>query len=139
MSQLIGNIVSGATLLRKIKEAGADKAEYTFQHEQLESSLPLNALKQWQEEVEAWERDPSKSNPFEQMVTSAYKTSRASFRKTDNFLTAPTIAAVRRELAEQEAKLLAAGQDYTQDSSVSPSIFISSALEIEAEQYVYLY
>ena len=47
--------------------------------------------------------------------------------------------AVRRELAEQEAKLLAAGQDYTQDASVSPSVFISSGLEIEAEQYVCLY
>ena len=70
MSQL--NTVLGATLLRKIKEAGADKAEYRFQHEQLESSLPIDVLKQWKKEVEAWERDPSKPNPFEQMVTSMY-------------------------------------------------------------------
>lgn len=44
------------------------------------------------------------------------------------------MVAVRRELAEQEAKLLAAGQDYAQDHGVSPSIFISTGLEIETEQ-----
>jgi hypothetical protein len=76
MPKLTGSTVSGATLLRKIKEAGADRAEYTFQHKQLESSLPTNALKQWQEEVEAWERDLSRPNPFEQTVTSQYNFSR---------------------------------------------------------------
>ncbi|KAM6493722.1 hypothetical protein JOM56_010083 [Amanita muscaria] len=104
------------TLLRKVKEAGADKAEFTSQHDQLESSLPPDALRQWKEEVEAWERDPSSSNPFEQTIMT------------------PTMVAVRHELAEQEAKLLAAGQDYTQDASVSPSVFISTSLEIEGEQ-----
>ena len=39
-----------------------------------------------------------------------------------------------RDLAEHEAKLLAAGQDYTQDANVSPSIFILTGLEIEAER-----
>jgi hypothetical protein len=44
------------------------------------------------------------------------------------------MVATRRELAEHEGKLLAAGQDCTQDPSVSPSVFISTGLEIEAEQ-----
>lgn len=44
------------------------------------------------------------------------------------------MVAVRRELAEQEAKLLATGQDYAQDTSISPNVFISTGLEIETEQ-----
>jgi hypothetical protein len=44
------------------------------------------------------------------------------------------MVAIQRELAEQEAKLLAAGQDYAQDHSVLLSIFISTGLEIETEQ-----
>lgn len=49
------------------------------------------------------------------------------------------MVSARRELAEEEAELLAAGHDYAQDASVSPSIFISTGLEIETEQYVSLY
>ena len=63
--------ISGATLLRKIKDASADKWEFKFQHEELESSLPPDVLKQWRKEAEAWERDPSSSNPFEQTVANS--------------------------------------------------------------------
>ena len=47
---------------------------------------------------------------------------------------APTQAAVRHELSEQEGKLLAAGQDFSLDADVSPSLFISMGISIEAEQ-----
>ena len=48
----------------------------------------------------------------------------------------PTQAAVRRQLAEEEAKDLAAGKDFTLDDRVSPSVLISTGLDLEAEQYV---
>ena len=48
----------------------------------------------------------------------------------------PTQAAVRRQLAEEEAKDLAAGKDFTLDDRVSPSVLIAAGLDLEAEQYV---
>jgi hypothetical protein len=48
----------------------------------------------------------------------------------------PTQAAVRRQLAEEEAKNLAAGNDFTLDDKVSPSVLIATGLDLEAEQYV---
>ena len=47
---------------------------------------------------------------------------------------APTQAVVRCELSEQEGRLLAAGQDFSLDADVSPSLFISMGMSIEAEQ-----
>jgi hypothetical protein len=49
----------------------------------------------------------------------------------------PTQAAVRRQLAEDEAKDLAAGKDFTLDDKVSPSVLIAAGLDLEAEQYIY--
>ena len=50
----------------------------------------------------------------------------------------PTQAAVRRQLAEEEAKDLAAGKDFTLDDKVSPSVLIAAGLDLEAEQYILL-
>jgi hypothetical protein len=41
---------------------------------------------------------------------------------------------MRRELTEQEAKLLVAGQDFSLDNEVSPSSFMAIGIDIEAEQ-----
>lgn len=41
---------------------------------------------------------------------------------------------VRRELSEQEGKLLAAGQDFSLDVEVSPSLFIAAGIDLEAEK-----
>ena len=48
----------------------------------------------------------------------------------------PTQAAVRRQLAEDEAKDLASGKNFTLDDTVSPSVLIAAGLDLEAEQYV---
>jgi hypothetical protein len=39
-------------------------------------------------------------------------------------------------LAEEEAKDLAAGLDFTLDDKVSPSVLIAAGLDLEAEQYI---
>ena len=41
---------------------------------------------------------------------------------------------VHCELSEQEARLLAAGQDLPVDAEVSPSSFVAIGIGIEAEQ-----
>lgn len=52
------------------------------------------------------------------------------------FWVVPTQAAVQRELAEAEALDLATGKDFTLDTDVSPSVLVSSGLDLEAEQCV---
>jgi len=66
-----------------------------------------------------WEADPSKPNPFEITVTG------------------PTLANVRRQLVEDEAKDLAEGRDSTLDSRVSLFVLISEGIDLEAEQCVH--
>lgn len=51
-------------------EASTNMAEFVIAHQQLESTLrehPM-VLKEWNDEVVAWEKDPSKPNPFEREV-----------------------------------------------------------------------
>ncbi|RDB15508.1 hypothetical protein Hypma_004165 [Hypsizygus marmoreus] len=67
-------------------------------------------------EVEAWENDPSQPNPYDVRVA------------------VPTQAAVRRTMAEAEARDLATGQDVALDVNVTPSVLIATGLDLEAEQ-----
>lgn len=48
----------------------------------------------------------------------------------------PTQSAVRRQLAEDEAKDITKGQDFTLDDKVSPLVLIATGMDLEAEQYV---
>ena len=117
-----------------MKDAGSDMAEYVQQHQDLESSLPSDVLVKWGLQVEAWEADPSLLNPFEQVIISKSHGSILNWEMRSNSIQAPTQAAVRRELSEQEGRLLAAGQDFSVDAEVSPSSFVAIGIGIEAEQ-----
>ncbi|KAF8875708.1 hypothetical protein BD779DRAFT_1613396 [Infundibulicybe gibba] len=108
----------GVTLMRRLKAAATDMTEYAISHKDLEASLPTASLSLWQEELDAWEDDPTVRNPFE--VTS----------KT------PTQASARRELSEAEARDLIVGKDVSLDENMSPSVLISSGMDLEAEQRV---
>lgn len=62
----------GHSLLKKIMDVAMHMAKYTIAHHQLESTLiDPNILKEWTEEIEAWENDPTKPNPFEHEVKGA--------------------------------------------------------------------
>ena len=45
-------------------------AEFVIAHQQLESTLQEHpaVLKEWNDEVVAWEKDPLKPNPFEREI-----------------------------------------------------------------------
>ncbi|KAF9467072.1 hypothetical protein BDZ94DRAFT_1329986 [Collybia nuda] len=96
--------------------ATSDVVDHVLAHRELESSLPQDTVREWTATVVAWETDPLMPNPFEVRVE------------------VPTQAAVRRDLAEAEARDLASGKDFTLDNNISPSVFISSGLDLEAEQ-----
>ncbi|KDR84201.1 hypothetical protein GALMADRAFT_56241, partial [Galerina marginata CBS 339.88] len=106
----------GASLRRKLISAATDMAELTIAHNELSSTLPQPTLLLWTQQVEAWEKDPKQPNPFESEVTG------------------PTQAAVRKELAEEEARNIASGRDDALDDKVSPSVLIAAGIDLEAEQ-----
>ncbi|KAF8166405.1 hypothetical protein BJ912DRAFT_1025886 [Pholiota molesta] len=107
----------GASLLRKIMAAARDMAEHIIAHRQLESTLSQDDIDEWLLAVEAWESDSSKPNPFETTVSG------------------PTQAAVRRQLAEDERRLLEQGRDFSLDDRVTPSVLISMGIDLENEHY----
>ena len=70
---------TGLSLLRKIKEALPQRAEHVHNFNQLESVIDPSQLATWRAEIEAWETDNSKPNPFEpREKCELYHTSQAS-------------------------------------------------------------
>ncbi|RXW11706.1 hypothetical protein EST38_g14149 [Candolleomyces aberdarensis] len=106
----------GDSLLRKLTAAATDLPEQAISHRELKDVLDKSMLALWKTEVEVWERDPSMPNPFDIKVDK------------------PTQAAVRRQLAEEERKMLDSGQDFSLDDKTSQSGLISMGLDIEANQ-----
>ncbi|KAG1875869.1 hypothetical protein C8R48DRAFT_745561 [Suillus tomentosus] len=108
----------GRVLLCKIKEAIKAKTEHHHALTELEESikqsdLGVASLTNWTNEVLAWELDHSNPNPFESRVT------------------ATTQAAVRLELLMQDAQDLEDRSSVSLHSDVTPSILISTGLDIE--------
>ncbi|KAG1834036.1 hypothetical protein DFJ58DRAFT_735912 [Suillus subalutaceus] len=81
-----------------------------------ESELGASLLAKWRDEIEAWEMDHTKSNPFERHVDTM------------------TQAAVRLELMKQDAKELEDGTFVSLHSEVSHSILISTGIDLEHAQ-----
>jgi hypothetical protein len=125
----------GATLLRKILSAATDMAEHCIAHEELNSTLLPTTVALWTEQVEAWEDDPTCPNPFE-MTAQGTNESYNICHSSSYLSLGPTQAAVRRQLAEDEASTSATGKDFTLDEKVTPSVLIMTGIDIEAEQYV---
>lgn len=101
--------------------ATSNVAEHVIAHQELEATIEPEKLQVWTEAMLAWESDPSSPNPYEVAV------------KT------PTQAGVRRQLAEEEERALAAGIDVALSDEVSPSSLIAMGIDLEGEQYVHLF
>jgi hypothetical protein len=111
---------TGDSLLKKMVTATSDVAEHVIAHQELEATIEPQKLQDWTEAMLAWESDSSNPNPYEVAV------------KT------PTQARVRRQLAEEEERALAAGVDVALSDEVSPSSLIAMGIDLEGEQYVHL-
>ncbi|KAG0696381.1 hypothetical protein DFH29DRAFT_1004599, partial [Suillus ampliporus] len=92
------------------------KREHCAALDELEGTIQPVLLDEWRLEVEAWEEDNTKPNPFDSRVASI------------------TQAAVRAQLMELEVQELEAGNDCSLHADVSPSIPISSGIELEDQQ-----
>ncbi|KAG2340636.1 hypothetical protein BDR05DRAFT_1032843 [Suillus weaverae] len=109
----------GHTMLRKMKDALPEQQNHHEALDDLEEGLRGEysaALAQWREQVEAWECDPSKPNPFE--------------RKAETV----TMASVRLELARDDQNDIQTGTCLALHEDCTPSVLISTGLELKEQQ-----
>ncbi|KAG1886404.1 uncharacterized protein F5891DRAFT_1132498 [Suillus fuscotomentosus] len=109
----------GHAMLYKIKNALPERENHREAFEDLNDGLRGEygaALKQWREQVEAWEYDPTQPNPFE--------------RKAETV----TMASVRLELAKEDESDLRTGTCLALHEDCTPSVLISTGLELEEQQ-----
>ncbi|KAG1845269.1 hypothetical protein C8R48DRAFT_750776 [Suillus tomentosus] len=82
-----------------------------------EASLATDELAKWRKDIEAWEADHLQPNPFESRATATM-----------------TQAAVRLALSMAEAAEIERGSNMSLHDDISPSVLISSGLELEDQQ-----
>ncbi|KZT04662.1 uncharacterized protein LAESUDRAFT_657482, partial [Laetiporus sulphureus 93-53] len=104
------------SMLTKITNAIEEHSTHVAAFHELSAALPTEHVTEWTEAVTAWERDPSKPNPFQ--------------------ITQSTItqASVRLQLVEEDAAQLRDGEASAVHDTISPSMVIMSSLELEKLQ-----
>ncbi|KAK0478031.1 hypothetical protein EDD18DRAFT_1322729 [Armillaria luteobubalina] len=110
------NVLQGDTLLCKIKDAVPKASDHEDRFERFMASLPQGDVAKWTTMVEAWEMDRNKPNPFAQTVAS----------KTE--------AAMRLQLAREDAQDEIAGLDGDTLHTTSPKSMISQGIQLESSQ-----
>lgn len=109
-------------------------AEHKNLHTDLEKTLDQDILLEWGHQVQAWEHDRSNPNPFEHTRKGMNPTLCFIDFQLINVTSGPSLAAVRRQLAEEEAQK----KSFSLDEVVTPSVLISSGMELENQQWVFL-
>ncbi|KAG1726126.1 hypothetical protein EDD22DRAFT_982820 [Suillus occidentalis] len=104
------------TLLRKLKEAATAGRAHREELAELEGAIDASTLALWRVDVEAWEEDNTKPNPFESRVVPM------------------TQAMVRLQFAERERRDLQDGIDSSLHAEISPSVLVANGLELEDQQ-----
>ncbi|KAG1797309.1 uncharacterized protein HD556DRAFT_1431085 [Suillus plorans] len=107
----------GTTLLRKYKAAIPEVEERASDLKEFEAALDPDQLATWRKEIEMWESDRSLTNPFKVKAR-----------------TTVTQAAVRLALSKAEAEEIEHGGHISLDDDISPSVLISSGMELEDQQ-----
>ncbi|KIM79183.1 hypothetical protein PILCRDRAFT_10597 [Piloderma croceum F 1598] len=97
----------GAGLLCKLKNAMPEHAEHVWDFMEFSETLPATEVSEWTEMVERWEEDNTEINPFH---------------------------GVRLALAEEDAADLRRENALPIHDDITPTMLISSGLEIESQQ-----
>lgn len=129
-------------MLKKLKKAILKHAELRDALEELEEGLEIDhtdSLSTWRTQVLEWEKDPTKPNPYER-TGNGMSLHWIFFSVRSEGSSALTVAAVRLELAREEARDLERPGSNTVTGMVhdecTASVLISSGLELEEQQYV---
>ncbi|KAH7917830.1 hypothetical protein BV22DRAFT_1108497 [Leucogyrophana mollusca] len=109
----------GPTLLRKIAEAIPERNEHQDDLHELEGSLETKypeLLAKWRREIEEWEEDSTRPNPFEVKVQTV------------------TQASIRLQLAKDDAKDASEAEQPPLHADISPSVLIAAGTDLEEQQ-----
>ncbi|KAF8868419.1 hypothetical protein BD779DRAFT_1460905 [Infundibulicybe gibba] len=107
----------GLSLLRKLSTAIPERNDRKFLHNQFEVGLDPDAVARWKIELEAWEQDHSKPNPYNPRVK----------RLTQD--------AVKHQLAIQEANDTKKGTAYVLHDAISAGRLLTMGLDLEEQQF----
>jgi hypothetical protein len=125
-------------MLWKMKDALPEREKHREAFEDLDDGLRGEygaTLEQWREQVEAWEHDAAQPNPFERKAQSMYEIMILILILICSlYITAITMASVRLELAKEDQVDLQTGTSLTLHEDCTPSVLISTGLELEEQQ-----
>lgn len=107
----------GLIFRRKYKFALIEVQECVNNLADFDACLATDELAAWRKDIEAWEEDRSRPNPFEDRAT-----------------TTMTQAAVRLALSMAEATEIERGNNVSLHNDILPSVLISSGLELEDQK-----
>lgn len=57
---------AGVAMKKKVMAAALDMAEHVVEHDELCSTIPEEKLALWTAQIEDWEKDATKPNPFDE-------------------------------------------------------------------------
>ncbi|KAH7904101.1 hypothetical protein BJ138DRAFT_1175416 [Hygrophoropsis aurantiaca] len=110
----------GVSLYRKLNNAIPQSEKHAQEFSLLSALIPPESLTIWTTEVERWESDNNNPNPFQSSVSK---------------LSQP---AVRLALSQAEALEMEQGTSLSLHDTISPSVLISSGIELEDQQRILL-
>ncbi|KAG6847867.1 hypothetical protein H0H93_005344 [Arthromyces matolae] len=101
----------GPSMVKKIQEAARCSREHKEALDELEAVIPKDVVESWTAEVELWETDPAKKNPYQ------------------------TTSAVRLKLAEEAARTEADRGEIEISHEMHASTIIANGIAIQEEQH----
>ncbi|KAG2153817.1 hypothetical protein DEU56DRAFT_868442 [Suillus clintonianus] len=109
----------GASLLLKIKDTLAERAEHKMAFEEFDTTITPDHRSAWLAEMEVWEVNPNDTTVFNLLEAKA---------------TSITQASAWLKLAELEAEELQRGIDTSLHPEISRSVLIATGIDLEEEQ-----
>jgi hypothetical protein len=125
-------------MLRKVKDALPEREARQDDLRELESVIMLeepSSLAEWKIQLEEWEQDRSKPNPYEAKTDStSCSTAFSGHSLLTISISAMTQATVRLHLAKEDSRLLNQGLRPVLHDEITPSILISTGIDLEEQQ-----
>jgi hypothetical protein len=126
--------ILGRSLMRKVVEAGECVGDFVLAHQAFEEALRPEDVAKWTNEMEAWEADQTKPNPFKLEVSSKSMIPHLGEVVLTQGILALSLQAVRKQLNEAEEKDILQGNNVMIHPEVSPHVLIFNGLELESQQ-----
>ena len=120
----------GRSLSSQLKEAHKMKTRHEDLFEEFTADFPPDVIEHWVGIIEAWNMDPSKPNPYEEVETGQIES--AVYCSTLIGIPVTTMAKIRLELSEEELGRVMSGS--VPPHQMSPHSFLHLGLDLEEQQ-----